>query len=499
MITNRMKMVTTHLQNMLQKKHKSPETNNSKPELNTVVEHKYGEKKTNNIEMVKRGSDLTGNFEEGEMNCEKMTDSRVEVYDHNVAEDENMFESTSLTCAIKKLQEKSDYKKEIKTCTQYLADLFFLADADGTGHIDEKEYQQMLDKLNISEDLRNSLGEKFNTINSDGIDEISMTEFLLFFLTFPKFRKEFEANVNTNLPYVYEKTLTGYQYWRKYFYCVVEHPEYNNVSKILFCTDLYLTLVPIIILIIEGSQSSRNIIWFMNPYMWFISIFFALEYFCGLLMCNCKRKFIFDVMHMFELVSFLFWIFCNTVVQVRDTWTMGFVVFRIVRVVDLPKVFQLKTIKEDVDMYINVLKLTYASSGAVLLLLAVMIVLFSLLIYVFERGLYSEIDGRWERDGDEGESPFARLSSCVYFVLVTMTTLGYGDMYPITHLGRLVGTVMVLVGLCNITFLINIVDDCFAEVFHEYVIVKSEQMHEEEGRYLTDCVKKLTEGQVFGA
>jgi len=277
-------------------------------------------------------------------------------------------------------------------------------------------------------------------------------------------------------------------------YCVVEHPEHNNVSKILFCTDLYLTLVPIIILIIEGSQSSLNIIWFMNPYMWFISIFFALEYFCGLLMCQYKRKFIFDVMHTFELASFLFWIFCNTVVQVRDTWTMGFVVFRIVRFLDLPKVFQLKTIEEDVDLYVNVIKLTYASSGAVLLLLAFMIVLFSLLIYVFERGLYSEIDERWERDADEGESPFAQLSSCVYFVLVTMTTLGYGDMYPITHLGRLVGTVMVLVGLCNITFLINIVDDCFAEVFREYVIMKSEQMHEEEGKYLTDCVKKLTEG-----
>lgn len=115
-------------------------------------------------------------------------------------------------------------------------------------------------------------------------------------------------------------------------------------------------------------------------------------------------------------------------------------------------------------------------------------------MYVFERGLYNDVDKSWQRAGETDESPFADMSSCVYFVLVTMTTLGYGDMSPITHVGRIVAVFTVFVGLCNITFLINIVGDCFEEVFREYVLKKSMKMQEEQVKHLTECVHRVQAG-----
>jgi hypothetical protein len=214
-------------------------------------------------------------------------------------------------------------------------------------------------------------------------------------------------------------------------------------------------------------------------------------------MCKHKTKFVFDVIHTFELVSFLFWIYYNTVGKSGTLDPMGFVVFRLIRFIDLYKVFKLEVLEEDIEIYVNVLKLAYTSSGAVLVLLVFTIFFFSLLMYVFERGLYNEEWKMWVRDATDPpeESPFADMSSCVYFVLVTMTTLGYGDMSPTSYVGRMVAMITVFVGLCNITFLINIVGDCFEEVFREYVLKKSKKIQETHKKYLTDIIQSVQAGK----
>jgi len=489
-IMDRLKLVTTQLQKVLLKK---PET----------IEEEPGKMTAGSADMGKGTSDSAGENEDEKVGQGQVVDFPVEVYNVNMVDDENMDGelSSPLISAIKKLHQRSDQKRELKLWAQNLANLFHLTDEDGSGYIDEKEYQNMLDRLDISEPLKLSLREKFNCIDKDG-HGINLKEFLLFFLNYPMFKTELQTNAHNNSPYTYENTLTRTQLWRQWLYCVVEHPEYNTFSKILFCTDLILTSVPIVILCMEGAQSSLEVIWFRDTYMWFISIFFAVKYFIGLTMCKYKSKFIFDVIHMFELLSFLFWIYYNTVGNAGKLDPMGFVVFRLIRFIDLHKVFKLAALEEDIGIYVNVLKLAYTSSGAVLMLLVFSIFFFSLLMYVFERGLYNDAAKRWQRDADEGESPFADMSSCIYFVLVTMTTLGYGDMSPITYVGRMVAMITVFVGLCNITFLINIVGDCFEEVFREYVLKKSKQMQEEHEMYLSDCVQGVQAGSsswlIFG-
>jgi len=302
-----------------------------------------------------------------------------------------------------------------------------------------------------------------------------------------------ELNVKSNAPYIYKTNLSRMQYLRRWLYCVVDCPEYNIFSKVLFCIDLMLTCVPIVIFCAEGAQSNLVVSWPRDRFMWFISIFFALEYACGLVMCRYKWKFIWDMVHTFELFSFLFWIYYNTFGKLDNYDPMGFVVFRVIRYVNLYKVFKLTALEEDLDIYVNTLKLAYTSSGSVIMLLVFTIFLFSLLMYVFERGIYNSNDERWKRP-DEEESPFSDMFSCVWFVIVTMTTLGYGDMLPESYVGRMVAMTTVFVGLCNITFLINIIGDCFEEVFRKFVIKKSREMERQRAVYVTECVHDVQVG-----
>jgi len=486
-VMDRMAKVTAQLQSALQKKSKSSVTEKQRTS-GAAAEDEAGEKRNNRSEFGDQDSNIDSNTKDDE----QMATANVEACrlpgsdkEEDVPEEDLC---SPLISALKKLQKRRDQKRGIKMWSQNLANLFWLTDEDHSGYIDEHEYHRMIDGLDISPQLKASLRDKFYSIDQDGSKGICLTEFLMFFLNFPMFQKELLKNAHNNAPFIYEKTLSCTQHWRQWLYCIVEHPEYNLVSKILFCTDFMLTLIPIVILCTEGGRSNLRISWSRHTFMWFVSIFFASEYLCGLITCKYKKKFIFDVVHTCELVSFLFWIYYNTFGNSDTLDLMGFVVFRVIRYVNLHKVFKLTVLEEDINIYVNTLHLAYTSSGAVLMLLVFTIFLFSLLMYVFERGIYNANQKWWERDENEGRSPFADMSACIYFVLVTMTTLGYGDLYPISYVGRMVGIITVFVGLCNITFLINIVGDCFEEVFREFVMKRSKKMEEQRSKFLEACV-----------
>jgi len=103
----------------------------------------------------------------------------------------------------------------------------------------------------------------------------------------------------------------------------------------------------------------------------------------------------------------------------------------------------------------------------------------SILIFAFERGEYSEDKNIWIRPGESEESPFSNYFNCFYFTIVTGTTLGYGDMCPVTYVGKLTALFTVVIGLINITFVINTVGDCFHEVFHQFLVERTAKIEDE--------------------
>jgi len=117
-----------------------------------------------------------------------------------------------------------------------------------------------------------------------------------------------------------------------------------------------------------------------------------------------------------------------------------------------------------------------------------MTIYFSLIIYVFERGEYDPVDSVWKRVGEDYESPFSNFFNCIYFTLVTGTTLGYGDMYPKTYVGKVVSLLTVFTGLVNLTFTINIIGDCFEEVFRRFLLNRSRIIDEERSMFIRNTV-----------
>jgi len=112
----------------------------------------------------------------------------------------------------------------------------------------------------------------------------------------------------------------------------------------------------------------------------------------------------------------------------------------------------------------------------------------ALLLFSFERGEYSEDKNIWIRPGESEESPFSNYFNCFYFTIVTGTTLGYGDMSPVTYVGKLTALFTVAIGLINITFIINTIRDCFQEVFHRFLVERTVKLEAERSDFIRQNV-----------
>jgi len=141
-------------------------------------------------------------------------------------------------------------------------------------------------------------------------------------------------------------------------------------------------------------------------------------------------------------------------------------VFRVVKLLKLIKLtrysakFQLLvvSIKRSLDMLISI---------AVLVFMGALIC--STLVYYAERGQYDSRSGRWLRS-DGTDSPFSNILVCMWYSVVTIATVGYGDMAPVTVLGRIIAITTILSGIVIVALPSMVVGGIYSKLLNEYEI-----------------------------
>jgi len=106
---------------------------------------------------------------------------------------------------------------------------------------------------------------------------------------------------------------------------------------------------------------------------------------------------------------------------------------RAMRVLRLLRVFKLTRYSQAMTIMISVLRGEARAIGAVLFVFVVILIFVSSVMYMLEHPAQPKI--------------FSDVPSAMWWAVVTMTTLGYGDMVPITALGRVLGAFTAVIGV----------------------------------------------------
>lgn len=142
---------------------------------------------------------------------------------------------------------------------------------------------------------------------------------------------------------------------------------------------------------------------------------------------------------------------------------------RAMRVLRLLRVFKLTRYSQAMTIMIAVLRQEARAIGALLFVFAVILVFVSSLMYLLEHLAQPRV--------------FADIPAAMWWAVVTMTTLGYGDMVPVTSMGKLIGALTAVIGVGMIALPAGVLASGF-----------SEQMRMRREVYLESAEKAVTSG-----
>jgi hypothetical protein len=153
----------------------------------------------------------------------------------------------------------------------------------------------------------------------------------------------------------------------------------------------------------------------------------------------------------------------------------SFAVIRVIRLVRLYKLLKGTRFAASVEAFIITIGKSLMALSVLVLFTALGSIVFASIMYILESGEFTVNsdypDGAYLRPGltpgDSHPSPFVSIASALYWACVTVTTVGFGDMYPTTSTGRFFSMIWMFCGVLLIALPVSVLGSNFSTTLAE--------------------------------
>lgn len=245
--------------------------------------------------------------------------------------------------------------------------------------------------------------------------------------------------------------------YNKYFealHLVLDHPDSTWVAKLWMILDVIFIIIsmtlfiaetdPNIERIIEVNKKVEQIFFYLDAVC---IIFFTIDLLLRLIVAPSKQKFFKRTLNWLDFAAIL-----PFYIEIPLKNSSGITALRVLRLFRVLRILKVIRHSKQLILILQVLK----QSCRELLLLVVMwamgVVTFGSIMYYIE-----------ENEG----SGFTSILKACWWAVVTMSTVGYGDIYPTSVPGKLVGSVVVFLSMVFMALPMTIIVSKFSRAYEE--------------------------------
>ncbi|THU99639.1 voltage-gated potassium channel [Dendrothele bispora CBS 962.96] len=239
--------------------------------------------------------------------------------------------------------------------------------------------------------------------------------------------------------------------WKRELHLLLEHPTSSTGATLIHILMTFFILLSAVVTVLETVPALRG----MGPQVWFglettLVALFTVEYVARCIAWSGTWSSLIKWAFSFSAITDLLSVLPYYIEILLHQDTSSFFRFSILRMFRLLRVFRPFRYNHTILLTIEVMYLSVRRSQHALAAIGFFVIMvlsvWSTVLYFIERGTWDPIlETYLNSEGDP--SQFSSIPAAGWFVLVTITTVGYGELTPVSLLGRLFTIPLLVFGL----------------------------------------------------
>lgn len=275
---------------------------------------------------------------------------------------------------------------------------------------------------------------------------------------------------------------------RMQIYETFEDPSFSWIAKWYSIAMMILIVLATACFVLEseatietGGLYNTNALYVFEQIELASVIIFSLEYLIRFACCPCENrgyiKFILDINNMIDLLACLpYWV--TFIIQKIDPQSsqasLGFV--RVIRLIRIFRVFKFGKYSTGIHMLVGAISKSMQPLSILLFVIVLAVIILSSVMYMAEGALADSNHTSYDEDllnmaGVEAVQHmycFGTIPRTFWWAVVTMTTVGYGDCFPVSTAGKILAMATMILGLVIIALPITVVGSNFQKMVEMY-------------------------------